>query len=246
MVLFCADSKAQKDSMLRNKTYSGHFIFSVGISEPLGELSANDYSKKSSGAANTGLAIQFAFHKPFSKQAGFCVAFHRESFFLNESELNDYYQDGLLPGYVAKVDVSQNWSVSGLQAGFFGEIPLFTGKSFFIEPRIMLGVARGRSPGYTLTIDSVRPTPDPLFTITQFSTKSSNLAGTFLIGLGVNYRTKTNWCFAFHLDYVNFLAETEYDDIQLTTSTGLKTTTTWDMEMRYYTVRLGIGKLIGN
>jgi len=236
----------QNDSAIIQKKYKSYFLFSAGLAEPLGNFASQNYAKSSSGAANTGLAIQFAFHKQFSKNFGFCMAFHRESFFLNEKELANYYQTFFGTGYVAKVDVSQNWSLAGLQAGFYRSFPLNSNRTFCLDPHIMFGLARAKSPGFTLSIDSIVPISGPKPNVTQLSTKSKNLNGTFQFGFGLNYFTKTNWCFTLSVDYLTLFSEAEFDVIKITTGIYTSSKSSWDMEMKYYTVRLGIGKLIGN
>jgi hypothetical protein len=238
--------KAQNDSSTLVKPYKGHIIFSFGLAEPLGDLALQDYSKSYAGAANTGPAFQLALYKPFTRNFGFCIAFHRESFLINAEEIAKMNQRYLNPGYKASVDVLQNWSVSGLQLGAFAQGTLNTKKTFFLESRILFGLARAKSPGYTLTIDSVVPKTEPIVSATQLSTRSSNLSGTFLIGMGLRYHTKNNWCYSLHLEYETFFAEAEFDDIQITTSTNQSATVKGDMEMKYYTFKLGIGKLFGN
>ncbi len=237
---------SQSDSLSNKKKYTGHLTFSAGLAEPLGDLALQDYSKSYAGAGNTGMAFQLALYKPFARNFGFCLAFHRESFLISAEEIAKANQVYLSPGYKASVEVLQNWSVSGLHMGLFAQAPLNTKKSFFLEPRLLFGLARGKSPGYTLNIDSVVPKSEPLASATQLSARSSNLAGTFLIGVGLRYHSKNNWCFSLHLDYETLLTEAEFDDIQITTSNNQSATTTWDMEMKYYTFKIGIGKLFGN
>jgi hypothetical protein len=239
-------SKAQNDSLSQTKPYKGHIVFSFGLAEPLGDLALQDYTKSYAGAANTGPAFQLALYKPFARNFGFCIAFRREFFLIKEEEIAKAFQRYLKPGYVASVDALQNWSASGLQMGLFAQTPINAKKSVFLEPRLLFGLARAKSPGYTIHVDSVGTQTEPIASITQLSARSNNLSGTFLIGMGMRYHTKNNWCFSLSLDYETFFSEAEFGDIQITNSANQSATVKWDMEMKYYTFKLGIGKLFGN
>ncbi len=239
-------SFGQKDSLQNKKPNTGYICLSAGIAEPLGDLANQNFSKSYAGAAKTGLSIQVALCKPFSKRFGFCLAFHRESFLLNAEGFEKFIQQYVPYGYNVRVEVLQNWSVTGLHFGLNSQLVLNANRTFFLEPRLLFGLARAKSPGYTVNLDSVYQQPEPLLSTTQLSTRSSNLAGTFLIGLGLNYQTKSNWCFSLRMEYETLLAEAEFDDIQINNSLNQTATTTWDMEMKYYTLSLGIGKFFGN
>jgi hypothetical protein len=239
-------AKSQNDTIAKTNPYKGHIIFSFGLSEPLGDLALQDYSKSYAGAANTGLAFQLALYKPFTKNFGFCIAFHRESFFINAEEIAKVNQVYLKPGYEVSVEVHQNWSTSGLHMGLFAQAPLNAKKSIFLEPRLMFGLARAKCPAYTINVDSIVPQTEPKASVNWMSARSNNLSGTFLIGMGLRFHAKNNWCFSLHLEYETFFSEAEFDDIQITTGNNQSATVKWDMEMKYYTFKFGIGKLFGS
>lgn len=239
-------AKAQNDTILNSNSYKGHLIFSFGLSEPLGDLALQDYSKSYAGGANTGLAFQLALYKPFTKNFGFCMAFHRESFFISAEEIAKANQPYLSQGFVASAEVLQNWSASGLHLGLFVQAPLNIKKSFFLEPRFLFGMARAKSPGYTIQVDSIVPQTNPISSVSILSTRSNNISGTILIGMGLRYHSKSNWCYSLHMEYETFFSEAEFNDVQVTNNLNQSATFQMDMEMKYYTIKLGIGKLFGN
>lgn len=237
--------KAQHDSLPTTKADKGFFLFSAGLADPLGDLASHNFRRSSSGMANPGLALNFSYQKSITKYLGILVSFHRESFFLDEEEFSRLNQASLPEGYTVDVEVQQNWSISGLQFGLKGNIPLNSDKTWFFEPRLLLGLCRGKSPGMVFTLDSVVPKTEPIYTETLLSTRSANLPGSFLIGLALRYNTPSNWCFTFELDYSDLLAELEFNDLLYTNSLQQNASAKRSMDAKFYCLRLGIGKLIG-
>jgi len=234
---------AQYDSLTQNTRYSGHMILTAGYAKPLEDIA----SRSTFGSAKHGVGLQFLVQIPLSKRFGLCAAYDRAWFYVDEDELfkrSSTYSSPQISGEMSSVSVNQNWIVNGLNIGGFASLPLSQNQKINFETRLMFGTSFASSPGFSCTYATFSPSLSAVSYKTEslFSSKSSNVPVTFLLGLGLRINLDPDWCLALNFDYLNVLQETEFDEVEIRNTLNQTSTTTKNMDLGYYTFKLGIGK----
>lgn len=234
---------AQNDSLTQNTRYSGHMLLSAGYAKPLEDIA----SRSTFGSAKHGVGLQFLVQIPLSKRFGLCAAYDRGWFYVDQDELfkrSSTYSSPQISGEMSSVSVNQNWILNGLNLGGFASFPMSQNQKINFEARMMFGAGFASSADISCTYATFSPS---LFAVSYkteslFSSKSSNVPVTFLLGLGLRIDLDPDWCMALNFDYLNVLQETEFDEVEIKNTQNQTSTFTKYMDLGYYTFKLGIGR----
>lgn len=239
----CLLLKSQSDSLPKNTRYSGHMLLSGGYAKPLEDIA----SRSTYGSAKHGVGLQFLVQIPLSKRFGLCAAYDRAWFYVNQDELfkrSNSLSTPQISGEMSSVSVNKNWIMNGLNIGGFANFPLSQNHNINFETRMMFGAGFASSPAISCTYATFSPSLLAVSykTETLFSSKSSNVPVTFLLGLGLRIDLDADWCMALNFDYLNVLQETEFNEVEIRNTQNQTSTITKNMDLGYYTFKLGIGR----
>ena len=134
------------------------------------------------------------------------------------------------PGLNSYVD-SKPWSIEGLMIGAYGSFPISKKVSF--ESRVLIGFLTSTSPEMTINLSGSGASS----WIKQSSSSSSSF--TYLLGVGFKYDIGRRTCLLANFDYLD--AHPEFTDIELYSSTGSRSTNTFNQSLGAINIGLGIG-----
>lgn len=243
LCLSAAMLNAQTDSLPQITKYSGHMLLSGGYAIPLEDLA----SRSTFGCAKQGIGLQFLIQIPLSKKLGLCAAYDRAWFYVDQDELfkrNSSYSSPQISGEMSSVNVNQNWIVNGLNLGGYASLPLSQNQKISFETRVMFGTSFASSADISCTYATFSPSVMAVSykTETVFSSKSSNVPLTFLLGLGFRIDLDQDWCMAVNFDYLNILKATDFDEVEVKNTQNQTTSSSKQMDLGYCTFKIGIGR----
>jgi len=210
-----------------------------GVSIPLGEYAATDFSDESSGFARVGgnFNIYFGYRfNEFLSIAGLlngCV--NRYDYVKVQEWFTENYAESL-PN-TAWVVESKNWGLGGLLAGPVGSIPIVTNK-FFFDVRVLGGFLYAYSPAIYLTgVESGEP--DKILNIEQ----GSEITWAIDAGAGFRYNRTRNQYFILLADYM--YAKPTFSNIGISSSEfEYRRADTYSQVISTVNISVGIGYII--
>lgn len=210
-----------------------------GVSIPLLDYAATDFSDPSSGFARPGgnFAINFGYrlNEYLSLTGLLSGSVNRFDYVELQNWLTDYYKEEL-PDTRWLVE-SKSWGLGGLMAGITGSLPLSPNK-IFLDARLLGGFTYVYSPALTVT-GLEDNEEDKILFIDQYSAISWALD----LGAGFRYQRTRSQYFTLYADYL--LANPLYNGVILQTNDlNLQRETSFTQRVSAVNITFGIGYIV--
>ncbi len=230
-------------------SFNGFATFGLGRSIPKGLLALQDIESDSAGLALNGLDIKLSVGYLFNKQIGLCATYFNQSFGINTNAINNHLSKLYAPSSFSS-QVTSGWKLKGMVVGIYGRVAIDENKTFFLEPRAMIGLATGQSPNFSIT-EYIKNTggTTPYFTSHQGSGTSDPIVS-YMVGGTLKLELGQKFCAGVTVDYLGLLEDTKYDNVQISYSTNVganppSETVSFKQEMRSIAISVGIGFRFG-
>lgn len=210
-----------------------------GVSIPLGEYAATDFSDESSGFARVGgnfnIYFGYRFNEYFSIAGLLNGCVNRYDYVQVQEWFTENYAE-TLPN-TAWVVESKNWGLGGLLAGPVGSIPIVTNR-FFFDLRVLGGFLYAYSPAiYVTGVESGEP--DKLLNIEQ----GSEVTWAIDAGAGFRYNRTRSQYFILLADYM--YANPTFSNIGISsTEFEYRRADTYSQVISTINISIGIGYII--
>ncbi|GAB1449049.1 MAG: hypothetical protein LCH37_07955 [Bacteroidetes bacterium] len=212
----------------QNKSFIG---LSSGLSLPLGNFASTSQNNPTAGLAKAGMQIDLSGSYLFSKHIGVCGLLRYQANPVNEDAIRDAMNPSGNPFSIDFTLKTKPWKSFTYMAGINGIIQLNPKLSW--ENKAMIGLSTVKSPDFDLSVNFMGVNETG-----SISGKPSTY-GSLLLGSGLRYNVKNNWCLSAQIDY--WLTETELKSTTKNSDGSIEESSGQYMNLSTLSIGLGIG-----
>jgi hypothetical protein len=230
MALFSNTGRAQEGDV--------YVSLAGGVSIPLADYAATDFSRETSGFAKPGGNFTIHFGYRLNEYLSLCGLLsggvNRFDYISVQDELNKIYND-VLPDTRWVVE-TKSWGLGGLLAGLNASLPL-QARRLYLEARLLGGFIYAYSPAvYISGLES--GAEDKTITIEQ----SAAPAWSFDAGAGFRYQRSKKQYFTLYADYV--YAQPYFKDVRTNSNFAYERDDAYSQKTGALNITLGIGYIV--